>query len=169
MDCKIAVAALCLVLAPFQPGRAAVLDDFLAQGYAIVAATTLPGSFTGCVKQRRLVFADGSVFACARTAAQTAFGPRVYILRTAGDPPSVVLVGAFVQAGELLRLKLHDYPVPLRMNADPLPLHHATPATAVQPLGAVPSINTVMQMQHAPLQQQQDRLPERRRDFRSNR
>ena len=45
------------------------------------------------------------------------------MLRLGGDPPSVVLVGSRVMAGQLLRLKLHDYPVPLRMNPEPLADH----------------------------------------------
>ena len=90
----IRLAMLPLVLAMPWPARAAVLDEFLARGYGIAAATVLPGSFTGCVRQHRLLFADGSVFACARTMAQTAYEPRVYILRLGGEPPSVMLVGS---------------------------------------------------------------------------
>ena len=129
----------------------------------------MPGSFAGCVRQRRLLFADGSVFACARTQAQTAYDPRVYVLRLGADPPSVVLAGSAVLAGELLRLRLHDYAVPLRMNPDPLAEQPIEPAGALQPNGAIPSVNTLTQQQNAPLSQQQDQLPTRPPAFRSNR
>ena len=156
---RLAAAALLAASGAPRAAHAALLDEFLARGYSIVAATVLPGSFTGCVRQHRLVFGDGSIFACARTAAQVGYNPRVYILRLEGAPPSVVLVGARVQAGELLRLQLHEYPVPLRMNADPLAQTPPAPAFALQPIAPVPSINTVTQQQNAPLSEQQDRLP----------
>ena len=146
-----------------------MLDDFLARDYAIVAATRIPGSFSGCVRQHRLVFADGSVFACARTEAQLAYEPRVTILRLGGGPPSVVLVGSHVLAGELLRLRLHDYTVPLRMNATPLTEVVPKPSTALQPLGASPSINVVTQQLNAPLSEQQAHLPQPARKIRSSR
>ncbi len=141
------------------PARAVLLDDLLDHGYTVAAATRLPGAWSGCVRQHRLVFADGTVFACARTAGQTGFEPRVYILRLGGGPPSVVLVGAAVLAGELLRLQLHDYAVPLRVNPDPLPNQLTASPDALQPTGAIPSINTLTARQHAPLQQQQTQNP----------
>ncbi len=137
-----------------------MLDDFLDRGYTVAAATRLPGAFNGCVRQHRLVFADGSVFACARTAGQTAFEPRVLILRVDGEPPSVVLVGSAVLAGELQRLRLHDYPVPLRMNADPL-VERAGPSLALQPVRAVPSLNVLDRALNAPLPDQQAQRPAR--------
>ncbi len=165
------LAALALIFgfgAPL-PAAAAVLDDFLGRGYAIVAATRIPGSFNGCVHQHRLVFADGSVFACARTEAQLAYEPRVTILRLDGGPPSVVLVGSHVLAGELLRLRLHDYTVPLRMDATPLTEVAAKPSTALQPVRALPSIDVLTQQQNAPLSEQQARLPQPARKIRSSR
>ncbi len=155
-------AVILILLASFAAPRtaqAAVLDEFFARGYSIVASTTLPGSFTGCIRQRKLVFADGSIFSCARNTAQTAYEPRVYILRLGSDPPSVILVGSHPLPGELLRLQLHDYPVPLRMNADPLAARPAAPAYALQPIGPIPSIDTLTQQQNAPLSEQQDRVP----------
>ena len=152
----VALAMACLVTAPAQ---AAVLDDFLSRGYTIVASTRWPGSFGGCVRQQRLVFADGSAFACARTQAQTAYEPHVYMLRLGGDPPSVVLVGSAVLAGQLLRLRSHDYPVPLRMDAAPLPELHSPPGRVIQPLGPIASINTVTSRQNAPLARQQEERP----------
>ena len=166
---RFALAALLTGLCLAQPAGAATLDDLLSRGYAIAAATRIPGSFTGCVRQHRLVFADGSVFACARTQAQTAYEPRVYILRLGGDPPSVVLAGSAILAGELARLRLHDYAVPLRMNPDPLAQQASQPAGALQPNAAIPSINTLTRQQNAPLSQQQDQLPTKPPVFRSNR
>ena len=160
---------LAIGLALVRPATAATLDDLLARGYTIAAATRMPGSFTGCVRQNRLVFADGSAFACARTQAQTAYEPRVYILRFGGDPPSVVLAGSTILAGELLRLRLHDYPVPLRMNPDPLVEQPTQPAGALQAIGSIPSINTLTQQQNAPLSQQQAQVPTKHPVFRSNR
>ena len=121
------------------------------------------------MRQRRLVFADGSVFACARTQAQTAYDPRVYVLRLGADPPSVVLAGSAVLAGGLMRLRLHDYAVPLRMNPDPMADPPTRPAGAVQPNGPIPSVNTLTQQQSAPLSQQQGQLPTKPPVFRSNR
>ena len=155
-----AVAGLVATVAAPPPARAAVLDEFFDRGYTIVAATTLPGSFTGCARQQRLTFADGSVFACARNSSQTAYEPRVYILALRGERPSVVLVGSRVQSGQLLRLRSRDYAVPLRMNADPLTEPPPVPSVALQPTGPVPSINTVTQQQDEPLSEQQARLPE---------
>jgi hypothetical protein len=154
-------AVFTLVIGFGVPGLAgaATLDDFFARGYTVAASTTLAGNFTGCVRQHRLEFADGSVFACARTMAQIAYAPRVYILRLGGDAPSVVLVGSRVQAGELLRLRLHDYPVPLRMDPDPQLSGPAPPGLALAPVGPIPSIDTLMQQQNAPLSAQQTRLP----------
>ena len=166
---RLATLALILGLGVPSGGQAAVLDDFLAQGYTVVAATRVPGSFTGCVRQHRLAFADGSVLACARTVAQTAYEPRVTILRLGAGPPSVVLAGSSVLAGQLLRLGLHDYPVPLRMNPDPLGDRPATPSTALQPLQPIPSINDLTKQQNASVSQQQDQLPQRPRNFRSSR
>ena len=154
--------------APWQ-AMAAVLDDFLSHDYTVVAATRVPGSFTGCIRQHRLVFADGSVFACARTEAHIAYEPRVTILRLAGGPPSVVLVGSHILAGELLRLHLHDYPVPLRMTANPLVTLPARPSGALQPTGATPSINVLTQQQNTSISQQQAQLPQPARKFRSSR
>ena len=151
---RLVILALCAEFAAPLPAAAAVLDDFLARDYTVAAATRLPGSFTGCIRQHRLVFADGSVFACARTKAQTAYEPRVTIFRLGGGPPSAVLVGSHVLAGQLLRLRLHEYAVPLRMNADPLGGVPAKPSAALQPLRATPSITAIMQMQDAPLAQQ---------------
>ena len=168
MNCKrtawpalrsLAAALLAGAFATPQAARPAGRGEVLARGYSIVAATVLPGSFTGCVRQHRLAFADGSIFACARTAAQAGYDPRVYILRLQGAPPSVVLVGARVQAGELLRLQLHDYPVPLRMNADPLAAPPPDPGLALQPVAPLPSIDTLTRQQNAPLSEQQARLP----------
>jgi hypothetical protein len=147
-----------MVGAPCVAG-AATLDDFFARGYTVAASTTLAGNFTGCVRQHRLLFADGSVFACARTTAQIAYDARVYILRLGGDPPSVVLVGSRVMTGELLRLQQHDYPVPLRMNAEPQLGGPVAPGLALAPVGPIPSINTLTQQQNAPLSEQQERLP----------
>ena len=151
-----AVLAACLAAAP---AHAVLLDDLLSRGYTVATATRLPGSFGGCIRQHQLVFADGSVFACSTTKAQTAYEPRITILRLGGDPPSVVLAGSSVLAGQLLRLRSHPYPVPLRMNADPLPERHDLPATALQPIGAIPGIDTVTRRQNAPLSLQQAERP----------
>ena len=151
----LALAAACLAA----PAHAATLDDLLAKGYTVAAATRLAGSFGGCVRQRQLRFADGSVFACAGTKAQTAYEPRIVILRLAGEPPSVVLAGSAVLAGQLLRLGVHGYPVPLRMNPDPLPERHGLPAATLQPLGPIPSINAVTARQNVPLPLQQPARP----------
>ncbi len=157
---RAASVALLLGAGVCRAACAASLDDLLDRGYTVVAATRLPGAFNGCVRQHRLVFADGSVFACAQNAGQTAFEPRVLILRLGGEPPSVVLVGSAVVAGELLRLRLHDYPVPLRMNADPLD-GAAGPSMALQPLRAVASLNVLDRALNAPLAEQQVLRPAR--------
>lgn len=117
------------------------------------------GAWAGCVRQHRIVFADGTVFACARTAAQTGFEPRVYVLRLGGGPPSVVLVGSAVLAGELLQLGLDPFAVPLRVDASPLPEAPANLPGALAPVGAIPSINLLNGQQHASLQQQRTLLP----------
>lgn len=150
---RLAILAVSAGFAAPLPAAAAVLDDFLAHDYTVAAATRFPGSFTGCIRQHRLVFADGSVFACARTEAQTAFEPRVTIFRLGGGQPSVALIGSHVLAGQLLRLRLHDYAVPLRMNADPLGGTPAAASAALQPLRPLPSINILAQQQNAPLSQ----------------
>ena len=155
------IAAFTLLAACVVPSvaGAATLDEFFARGYTVAASTTLAGNFTGCIRQHRLEFADGSVFSCARTTAQIAYEPRVYILRLGGDPPSVLLVGSRVLGGELLRLRQHDYPVPLRMIADPQLTGPAVPGLALAPIGPIPSINMLTQQRNAPLSEQQSRLP----------
>ena len=154
-----AIVTLLLGLGMTLPAHALVLDDLLSRGYTIAAATRLPGAWGGCIRQQRLTFADGTVFACANTAGQTAYEPRVYILRLGGGPPSVALIGSAVLAGELLRLKLHDYAVPLRMNPNPMPDHAGADPGSLQPTGAIPSINTITQQRNAPLQRQQSQRP----------
>ena len=150
---------LAALLALASPGKAAVLDDYLAHGYQIVAATVLPGSFGGCVARRRLVLADGSVFSCAATSSQVAFGPRVVILRLGADAPSVALIGSQPYPGELLRLRGHDYPVPLRMGTGVLADAPAPPAALkpVSPVRAVLGIDAIVRQSGLPLSQQQDR------------
>jgi hypothetical protein len=115
-----------------------VLDELLGRGYVVEAATTLPGPFTGCLRQHQLVFADGSVFACARNGSQLAVTPRAYILGLPGAPPSVVLLGSVILPGELLRLRQHVYSLPLRMNASPLPGAPGLTTMANQPIKALP-------------------------------
>ncbi len=140
------------------PSRAAVLDDYLMHGYQIVAATVLPGSFGGCVRHNRLVLADGSVFSCAATSSQVAFDPRVFVLRLGADPPSLVLIGSQPYAGELLRLRGHDYPVPLRISEGVLAdtPAHATALRPVAPVRPVLGLDAIVQQSELPLAQQQD-------------
>ena len=155
---------LAALLASAMPSKAAALDDYLAHGYQIVAATVLPGSFGGCVRHNRLVLADGSVFSCAATSSQVAFDPRVLILQLGGDVPSVALIGSQPYAGELLRLRGHDYPVPLRMGAGVLadPPAQTAALQPVQPVRSVLGIDAIGQQFGLPLSQQQDRpLPVR--------
>ncbi len=148
-----------MLLTLASPGKAAVLDDYLAHGYQIVAATVLPGSFSGCVRRNRLVLADGSVFSCAATSSQVAFGPRVVILRLGADAPSVALIGSQPYPGELLRLRGHDDPVPLRMGTGVLADAPAPPAglKPLPPVRAVLGIDAMVQQSGLPLSQQQDR------------
>ena len=150
---------LAALLASAMPSKAAALDDYLAHGYQIVAATVLPGSFGGCVRHNRLVLADGSVFSCAATSSQVAFDPRVLILQLGGDTPSVALIGSQPYAGELLRLRGHDYPVPLRIGAGVLadPPAQTAALKPIQPVRSAPGINAIVQQFGLPLSQQQDR------------
>ncbi len=140
------------------PGRAAVLDDYLAHGYQIVAATVLPGSFGGCMARRPMALADGSVFSCAATSSQAAFEPRVLILRLGADPPSVVLIGSQPYAGELSRLRWHEYKVPLRIGAGLLADAPARTAALrpVSPLRPVLGADALVQQSFLPLSEQQD-------------
>lgn len=115
------------------PALGQALDDYLVRGYSVAAATRLNGPYGGCARGQRLVFADGSVFLCGRTVSQQGFAPRVTILRLAGEPPSVLLIGARPYAGQLVRLRLHDYTVPLRMRVAPWPPAPAAPVAALAP------------------------------------
>ena len=150
---RTAILGLLLAALPAVPASAVSVDDLLAHGYSVAAATRLAGLWTGCVRQHRLSFADGSVFACARTQAQTGYEPRVTVLRRGGDPPSVVMVGSTVLSGELLRFKLHDYAVPLRMDGNPLPASASATPGALSPTGSIPSLNTVTEQLNGPLPQ----------------
>jgi len=115
---KLALALVGWMLLSAAAG-AAPLDDYLAAGYRIVRATTLPGSFAGCTPQQRLTFADRSSFVCREKTSQLGFDPPVAILATPGGAPSVVLIGGRAYRGNLTRLGDRTFGQPLPTLNDP--------------------------------------------------
>ena len=127
------------------PARAASIDDYLGAGYEILVQTYVPGVFTGCRRGLQLTMADGSRFTCTQGGTQASFGPRVYVLARAGDPPSVVLIGSQSYAGVVLQLGGNTYlvPRPVSQVTVPAAINRPVPpdAVAASPLVGVQSID----------------------------
>jgi hypothetical protein len=114
------------------PASATCPDELLASGYSVWDVTRLPGFFSGCVRNRTLVFADGSTFVCSETRGQLGLNLRVLILGRPGEAASVTLAGSRVLPGTLLRLRNRTYARPQRAMARPTVSHHS-----LEPLGGL--------------------------------
>lgn len=100
--CVLAVALLGAGAA-LRPALAAPIDDYLAEGYAIVRSTTVAGIFSGCTKNRSVRFSDGTIFSCTRSTPRRHLeNGRVYILRKSDIPEVVVLIAGEPFDGTLL-------------------------------------------------------------------
>lgn len=145
------------------PARAQLLDDFLQHGYGVIRSTTFAGGFDGCRRGQELSFADGSTFLCATTLTLSAYAPRVYILRQAADPPSVLIIGGHLLGGALTRLGGRALPVPLNMQIDALDLKTLPrlPPALLRPAEPILSINDIIRQQWVRLNDAQSKSLDR--------
>ena len=126
--------------------KAATLDDYLADGYAVVAQTSIVGAFSGCQPNLTLTFADGTRFNCIVRSSNSTTNPRVYILAKIGSPVSAVLIGSHAYPGGISQLGTRALPRPASISTEP-PTARMAPVDPNSHISRVKNVESINALQ----------------------
>ena len=128
----------------FTKAKAETVESLIEQGAVIERVTRLSGEFRGCIRNRQLDFADGTVFVCGTRQAHFSYRPSVYILRDERKLETHIVIDDQQYAGTIVWLGRRALRPSRRVAIAPIPMTLAgISAPGLRPLLPTPSIESL--------------------------